>query len=144
MEINERQFQVEAKEFSSGKPAKQLKKELADKIKKVPNIPKQPIVFHVVLVEKGNYDKEREDTFLDAVKEFQGCLPNQISAIVVGKRFIDSKGGRIKRDIDLIIINRDAIAPIDECDLKVVFEANHTEIEYPLYGIGSFPTFDNS
>jgi hypothetical protein len=137
-------FQVEVKEFTSIKPAKQLKKEIADKVRKLPQRPEQPVVFHVVLNEKGFFDKKREDDFLTAITELQDSLPDQISAVVAGKRFVDSKGGRVKRDIERIVTNTTAIAPIDEQDLRVVFKANYVDVEYPLYGIGSFFVFENN
>ena len=59
----------------------------------------------------------------------------------LGKRFVDSKGGRIKRDIERVVTNATAIVPIDEEHLRVVFEANYCEVEYPIYGIGSFFSF---
>ncbi len=143
LEFNSKQFQVEAKEFSSSKPINRLRKEIADKVKKLPRRPRQPIVFHVVLSDNGVFDKEREDTFLDAISNLHDNLSEKISAIVAGKRFVDSGGGRIKRDIGLIVINTKAIAPIEKQDLQVVFAANYLDIKYPVYGIGSFFSFEN-
>jgi hypothetical protein len=144
VELGGRSFQVEVKEFTSRKPAKRLQREIADKVGKLPRRPEQPIVFHVVLSENGMFDKEREDGFLDAITELQGRLPDKISAVVAGKRFVDSKGGRIKRDIGRVVTNATAITPIDEQDLRVVFETNYSDAEYPFYGIGSFFVFGNS
>lgn len=143
VELGESLFQVEVKEFTSQNPFRRLQREIADKVRKLPNRPKQPVVFHVVLNEDGMFDKKREDLFLDAITGLQEGLPDKISAVVAGKRFVDSKGGRIKRDIERIVTNATAIAPIDEQDLRVVFEANYHDVEYPLYGIGSFFIFEN-
>ncbi len=142
--LDEIVFQIEVKEFTSSKPANRLKKEIADKVRKLPQKPEQPVVFHVVLNEKGVFNKKREDDFCTAITELQGSLPDQISAIVAGKRFVDSKGGRVKRDIERVVTNATAITPIDEQVLRVVFEANYFDVEYPLYGIGSFFVFGNS
>jgi len=141
--LGEKLFQVEVKEFTSRTPARRLRKEIADKVGKLPKTPEQPVVFHVVVSENGVFEKEREKCFLDAVVELQSSLPDQISAIVAGKRFVDSKGGRVKRDIGRVVTNPTAIVPIDEKDIRVVFEANYCNIEYPLYGIGSFFVFGN-
>ncbi len=141
--MGENLFQVEVKEFTSQNPEKRLQREIADKIKKLPQQLEQPVVFHVVLSEKGVFDKKREDRFLDAITGLQGSLPDEISAVVAGKRFVDSKGGRIKRDIERVVINATAITPIDEEYLRVVFKANYRHTEYPIYGIGSFLTFGN-
>lgn len=141
--LNERRFQVEVKEFTSRNPARRLRKEIEDKIKKLPQVLKEPVVFHVVLSESGIFDKKREDGFFEAVAKLRENLPDKISAIVAGKRFVDSKGGRVKREIDQFVTNPLAVAPIDEQDLRVVFEANYRDAEYPLYGIGTFFVFGN-
>lgn len=136
-------FQVEVKEFTSENPARQLQREINEKVNKLPQKPKQPVVFHVVRNEQGLFEKTHEDGFLNAIKGLQGALPNKISAVVAGKRFVDSTGGRIKRDIDLIVTNPTAIVPIEEEHLRVVFEANYHDVEYPIYGIGRFFSFGN-
>ncbi|MDR4485706.1 MAG: hypothetical protein R3B95_21360 [Nitrospirales bacterium] len=134
-------FQIEVKEFTSENPARQLQREIADKVNKLPQKPRQPVVFHVVRNEQGLSEKAHEDSFLDAIKEVQGALPDKISAVVAGKRFVDSTGGRIKRSIDLIVTNPTAISPIEKEYLRVVFEANYHDIKYPIYGIGTFFSF---
>ncbi len=141
--MGENLFQVEVKEFTSQNPTRQLQREIANKVKKLPQKLEQPVVFHVVLSEKGVFDKKREDRFLDAITELQGSLPDKISAVVAGKRFVDSKGGRIKRDIERVVTNATAITPIDEEYLRIIFKANYRHTEYPIYGIGSFFSFGN-
>jgi len=140
--LNGNMFQVEVKEFTSQYPAKRLQREIANKVVKLPQKLEQPVVFHVVLNEKGVFDKEREDCFFSAITELQDSLPAIISAVVAGKRFLDSKGGRIKRNIEKVVTNATAIAPIDEEYLRAVFETNYSNVEYPIYGIGSFFSFE--
>ena len=141
--VGECLFQVEVKEFTSSKPAKRLRKEIDDKAQKLPSTQHQPVVFHVVLRENGFFEKDREDTFFEAVSNLEGDLPQGISAIVAGRRFVDPKGGRVKRDVERVVINTAATAPVTEADLRVAFEANYDETEYPVYGIGSFFVFGN-
>ena len=116
--VGESSFQVEVKEFTSRKPAKRLQNEIADKVKKLPSRQKQPVVFHAVLRENGFFEKGREDAFFEAVSNLEGDLPEGISAIVAGKRFIDSRGGRVKRDVERIVVNATAAAPVAEPDLR--------------------------
>ena len=137
-------FQIEVKEFTSQNPAKQLQREITDKVRKLPQRPEQPVVFHVVLSEKGVFEKAKEDQFFDAVSNIQDSLPDKVSAVIAGKRFLDSKGGRIKRDIERVVTNPSAINPIEEEYLREVFKANYGEVAYPIYGIGSFFLFGNS
>ena len=136
-------FQVEVKEFTSRNPARQIQREIADKVKKLPPRPKQSVVFHMVLNENGLFYKKGEDCFLDAITELQNSLPDKISAIIAGKIFVDSKGGRIKRNVDQIVTNPTAIVPIGKEYLQKVFEANFSEVEHPTYGIGTFFLFEN-
>lgn len=141
--LGERRFQVEVKEFTSRNPARRLRQEIEDKIRKLPPVPDDPIVFHVVLSENGVFDKERENAFFEAVANLRGDLPDKISAIVAGKRYVDSKGGRVKRETDMFVSNPTALAPIAEHDLRQVFETKYSDPEYPLYGIGTFFVFGN-
>ncbi len=143
VKIGERVFQVELKEFASKNPGNRLQKEIADKSKNVPKSPQHPVVFHAVLLETGMFNKELEDAFFTSVCDMKDTLPENISAVVAGKRFVDSLGGRIKRDIECVVVNDSAINPIAEEELLTIFAPNYSDVQYPVYGIGSFFVFGN-
>lgn len=129
-------YQVEVKEFSSKDPLNSLRKEIADKHKKLPASPKQPVVFHAVLLEKGQLETKQVFDFDRAVNALRDELPSTISAVVSGKRFLDSRGGRVKRDVGAVVINRNALRAASERDLHEIFRANFDECLYPIFGVG--------
>lgn len=135
--INDREYEIEVKEFSSANPIRRLQKELDEKIKKMPPKPNRPLIFHVVLADKIPYDKETEDGFFKALTDSQIKLSPVISAVVGGRRFVDANGGRIKRDSPFKMINPDAILKSHLDDLDALFKANYKNLKYPLSGIGN-------
>lgn len=141
--INENYYAIEVKEFSSKKPIKSLKMELADKCKKLPKIPKYPVIFHIVLKDNEKNQLKKENDFLNSLDSIITEIPKKISAIVIGNRFIDSTGGRIKRDVLKIIINDDSIQKSNYQDINKLFEKNFIEIVYPCTSVGTFIYFDN-
>lgn len=134
----ERQYEIEVKEFASSDPARQLAKEIAKKCRNLPEHPERPIVFHTVLMERGIVEKAKEDLFFNALKEQALNIPRKISAIVAGRRFVDSAGGRVKRDAEIQILNPAALLPSNTDDLGTLFAKNYSSVRYPLSGIGSF------
>lgn len=138
----DRQYEIEAKEFASSNPGKQLAKEIASKSKSLPKRPARPVVFHAVLIESGIFDKTKEDLFFHAVKELAQHIPPNISAVVAGRRFVDAAGGRVKRDAEVRILNPTALVPSNEEDLVTLFAKNYESIQYPIFGIGSFFYFE--
>jgi len=144
VKINKSGYGIEVKEFSSKYPIKVLKKELLDKAGKLPNKLTHPTIFHIVLIEDGNPDPKREQDFLDSLDSLINEIPVKISAVVVGTRFVDASGGRIKRDLGKIVINPHAILPVDNSDLEELFKRNYTECLYPIHSIGTFFYFGNS
>lgn len=134
----ERQYEIEVKEFASSDPTRQLTKEIAKKCRNLPEHPERPIVFHTVLMERGIFEKAKEDLFFNALKEQARNIPRKISAIVAGRRFVDSAGGRVKRDAEIQILNPAALLPSNADDLATLFTKNYSSVRYPLSGIGSF------
>lgn len=137
----DRKYEIEVKEFASGNPAKKLAQEMKDKCKSLPDRPERPVVFHVVLIEKGKFEKAKEDLFLKVVQGLASDLPHQISAVIVGRRFVDASGGRVKRDVEVQILNPAALVPSNPEDLAALFAKNYEAINYPIFGIGSFFKF---
>ena len=135
-------FQVEVKEFQSKKPFRRLCKELERKARVLPAVPSHPVLFHVVLVENGMFDKEKEENFKKDMLELKHQIPPKISAVVAGRRFVDSSGGRIKRDSKIQVHNPNALVAANPHVLAKLFERNYQSVAYPMYGIGSFMYFD--
>jgi hypothetical protein len=128
-------FQVEVKEFSSSTPSRTLAKELTTKQAQLPAQPLIPTVFHAVLSETQALEKEREQEFCDRVREL--VIPTKISAIVIGRRFIDGAGGRVKRDVVAVLLNPNAVQPIAAPLLEYVFQKNYDALVYPVHALGS-------
>lgn len=130
-------FQIEVKEFSSRKPLKRLRKELADKAIKLPNRPTTPVVFHVVFRGTGAQDVQVEQEFFRTISEIVDEIPPQISAVIAGRRFVDSYGGFLKRDFETILTNDRAIVPASESHLREIFRRNYEEAHLPYYDVGT-------
>lgn len=62
--INETEYHIEVKEFSSKNPGNQLRKEIRKKSEALPNTPAGPVIFHAVLLEDGVFNKGKEEQFL--------------------------------------------------------------------------------
>lgn len=126
------------KEFHAADPIAKLKKELSDKAKKLPPIPRDTVIFHVVLAETDGTRVREENNFVKSVSQLAVDLPASISAIVVGRRFVDAAGGAVKRDTCGIFINASASNPSINADLSTIFEKNFAEITFPQFGVSSF------
>jgi hypothetical protein len=136
--IGENYYAIEVKEFYAAAPMAKLRSEIADKVKKLPAIPKVPVVFHVVLAEQDGTKVRQETAFIEAVQAYVNEMPALISAIVVGRRFVDSSGGPIKRETKAICMNpRLTCGDIHE-DLVTIFKNNFHEVIYPEFGVSSF------
>lgn len=136
--VGDGEYHIEVKEFSSQDPGRQLRRQLEQKNRQLPNKPNRPVVFHAVLVESGVFDKEKEERFVREVRELEDRIPPKISAVVAGRRFVDSSGGRVKRDSDTRVLNPTALVPSERQALSELFEKNYSAITYPMFGIGSF------
>ncbi len=141
--INKNYYAIEIKEFSSKKPIKILRKELMDKSKKLPKIPKHPVIFHIVLKDNEKNQLKKENDFINTLDVIATEIPEKISAIVIGNRFIDSSGGRIKRDTLKVIINKKAKQKSNYQEVEKLFEKNYSEVIYPCTNVGTFFYFDN-
>ena len=139
--LEEQQYQVEVKEFSSRKPLNALRKELADKVKKLPASPDHPVVFHVVFRETGAEDVRIEQEFFRSISKIADEIPAQISAVVAGRRFVDSLGGLVKRDCEVVLVNDQALMPSSENDLREIFQRNYETAHLPYYGLASLFVF---
>ncbi|MEC8812659.1 MAG: hypothetical protein VXY23_15200 [Pseudomonadota bacterium] len=136
--INNDHFSIEVKEFTPNNPIKKLRKELADKIHKLPKNTTDSVVFHIVLREEGDRDVIKEQAFFGDVQSISREIHDLISAVVVGSRFVDASGGRVKRETKGILLNENAKNPASSDSLAQLFENNFDEIVYPCHGIGTF------
>ena len=141
--VNENHYAIEVKELTSGKPFERILKLIKEKSRKTPETPSNPVVFHVVLREEEIDDVRKEKEFLDRLQTEELTLPKNISAIVVGSRFVDAMGGRVKRRTNNIILNSEAKLKASLDDLNILFENNYSDVIYPCYGIGTFFYFEN-
>lgn len=137
VEINGRRYQIELKEFSSSSPVRQIQSELAQKARQIPPTPASPTIFHVVLLERSGVEPIRLEAFCDAVEGLIAGVPKNISAVVVGRRFLDSSGSRVRRDCLRSFLVPDARTPALEQDLLDLFPANFERLDHPLMGLSA-------
>ncbi|MEI7636247.1 MAG: hypothetical protein WCJ37_03005 [Syntrophus sp. (in: bacteria)] len=140
--IHNRDYDIETKAFTSGSPIERLEHEILDKADKMPNNPNRPLVFHVVLLENGIFDKKREDSFFKGIADIGDRLPDRISGVVGSRIFFDSGGGRMKRAVEVCTLNPIAKRISQLKDLEVLFESNHASVKYPTFGVGTFFYFE--
>lgn len=136
VKIGEILIDIEMKSLTSMEPARQIGQEVLDKCRKLPSIPKRPIVFFALLVEKPSTGEEKTqqqqlDTFTT------GLMANStgVSAIVVGRMFIDATGGLIKWSFEKFLPNEQAHHQISEVLLRQIFKPNWERIRYPCMPI---------
>ena len=144
--INDREYGIEVKELISNNPKLKLLQEIKDKAKKSPLEPTHPIIFHVVLSEKrgGKNDHIKTKEFIDKIGDISDDMPQNISAVVIGRRQIDPTGGKVKREVAEIVLNSKANKPSIEKDLRELFKSNFKKILYPYLEIGTLFYVDNS
>lgn len=136
-------FQVEVKELVSSTTAQKILSELKRKHARSPLRPVDPIVFHVVLRGAENPDPRREINLGEELRKLETEFPPSISAVVIGRRFHDSAGGRAKRDIAATITNSAASNPIAPAALLEAFTPNYETFEEPMLSFGSAMVFQN-
>ena len=134
---------IELKAFTSNSPDKMLSREIKKKIDSLPKTFDRPLIFHAILIENGVFEKEREKVFYDSIDTIRDELSEGISAVVGGRIFVDSNGGRLKRDCEKICINENSRFKLLESDIKEIFKKNYETASYPIYGIGTFFYFEN-
>jgi hypothetical protein len=129
---------LELKAFSSNSPSRSLIKEIHKKINVLPKKFDKPLIFHAILIENGEFNKERVELFYKSIGSVMNNLSENISAVVAGKIFVDATGGNLKRDSEKICINVNSHFKLLESDLKEIFKRNYEKVTYPFYGIGNF------
>lgn len=137
-ECEGRRYAIEVKEFTSKNPVASLKKEIEKKVTQLPKYLNQPVIFHVVLRERGMGVPSKEDDFSDSIDAIRSDLNPKISAVVFGRRFVDGAGGRVKRDVLRSIVNPSAQSQAQPQDIETLFSKNYSNISYPIFGIGNF------
>ena len=134
--IGEAIIDIEIKSLTSDEPARQLEQEILDKCRKLPSLPKRPIVFFALLVEKSSTGEAKtQQQQLDTITTSLMTNSAGISAIIVGRMFIDSAGGPIKWNFEKFLINEQALHRVDKPLLRQIFKPNWERICYPCMPI---------
>ncbi len=134
---------IELKAFTSNSPDKMLLREIKKKIDSLPKTFNRPLIFHAILIENGVFDKERENAFYHSIDTVRDELSESISAVVGGRIFVDSNGGRLKRDCAKIYVNENSRFKLLRSDIQEIFKKNYETATYPIYGIGTLFYFEN-
>jgi hypothetical protein len=130
--IGETIVDIEMKSLTSNEPARQIGQEVLDKCRKLPALPKRPIVFFALLVEKSSAGEAKtQQQQLDSITTSLMKNTAGVSAVVVGRMFIDSAGGPIKWNFEKFLINEQAHHRVDELLLRQIFKPNWERICYP-------------
>ncbi len=129
-------FDIEMKALTSSDPVRQVTREIEEKCRKLPSTLSRPVVFFVLLVETSvtSDHKSSSDQLNSITLDIFGRTAG-VSAVVVGRMFVDSAGGPVKWSFDRFIINNYAHHRIDESSLRLVFEPNWQRLTYPLMPI---------
>tara|TARA_R110002051_G_scaffold9051_10_gene36625 strand:- start:27168 stop:27737 length:570 start_codon:yes stop_codon:yes gene_type:complete len=135
VQIEEKRCQIELKEFSSSDPVRRLTDELQKKSDNLPETPVDPVIFHVVLADRGEFEPGREAKFIQDVEALVPSISNKISGVVIGRRFLDGSGSGVKREVLFTGLVPSALHPLSTDYLDACFAANFEEIEYPIFGM---------
>jgi hypothetical protein len=129
-------FDIEMKALTTSDPARQAKQEIEEKCRKLPLALPRPVVFFVLLVEKSQPSEHRSwpDQLNSITAEVFGQTSG-VSAVVVGRMFIDSNGGPVKWSFDKFVCNPQTRLQISEPALRSVFEPNWERLAHPLLPI---------
>jgi hypothetical protein len=129
-------FDIEMKALTSSDPARQVTHEIEEKCRKLPSALPRPVVFFVLLVETSIASNHKSwPDQLSSITPDVFERTASVSAVVVGRMFIDSAGGPIKWSFDKFVINDHAHHCVDEQSLRLVFEPNWQRLTYPLMPI---------
>jgi len=126
-------FDIEMKALTTSDPARQVKGEIEEKCRKLPPVLPRPLVFFVLLVETSvaTEHKPSSDQLSSITPDVFGQTSG-VSAVVVGRMFVDSDGGPVKWSFDKFVLNDQAHRQVDEPSLRLVFEPNWQRLSYPL------------
>lgn len=141
-QVDGRVYEIEMKAFTSSRPDLRLAKEIAEKATKVPREPERPVVVYAVLANGSTGGREVHQLFMEAVDQLAGALPPNISALAAGEVVVDASGGRAKRTLERVRLNRAAVVPSRQEDLDILFTSQHSEILRPAFGVMSFLAYE--
>ncbi|MDT8396990.1 MAG: SEC-C domain-containing protein [Pseudomonadales bacterium] len=99
---------------------------------------KIPLVAHIILERNSWYDPEHDTQTLALMDSLASELPASISAVVLGRRFIDANGGHVKRQTQKILVNKQAAVPVDIADLAELFISNDNVLHPPCLNSGIY------
>jgi hypothetical protein len=127
---------IEMKSLTSSEPARQIRQEVLDKCRKLPPLPKRPIAFFALLVEKSLAGESKtQQQQLDTITTDLMTNSAGVSAIFVGRMFVDAAGGPIKWNFEKFLVNEHAHHCVDESLLRQIFKPNWEQISYPCMPI---------
>lgn len=93
-----------------------------------------PVVLHAVVNESSWYKPELD--LPDALEELE--LPARVFAVVIGRRFLDAGGGRLKRNAQKIIYNDKGVDMPQDRSVEKLFAPNYESYQEPALNVGSY------
>ena len=127
---------IEMTALTSSDPARQVRREIVEKCRQLPHRLPRPVVFFVLLVETTiASDRKSLVDLLDSITPDVFEQTAGVSAVVVGRMFVDSAGGPIKWSFDRFVINDHAHHCVDEPSLRLVFKPSYERLTFPLMPI---------
>lgn len=131
-QCDDRIIDIEMKVLSSIRPAQRLKNEIRSLDRVLPRKPNNPIVFYTVLAENAPLGKTEVNEYMKSIDSNCFGTSKKISAIVVGKMFVDSRGGCVDWDFDKYLVNTKAQRRITKSKLRQLFRKRTTPTQYPI------------
>lgn len=133
--IDDRIIDIEIKSLTTSSPSRRVTDEIAEKCKKLPSTSSRPVVFFVLLVEKSDTDHKSWSEHFNEITSTVFQSTTKISAVVIGKMFVDAAGGEIKWSFEKFLLNQKASRQIPEDQLRKIFAPNWVSLSYPLMPI---------
>jgi len=139
----ESEYDVEMKALTSNNPARRIKREISERIRRLPSTLPRPLILYAVLVDKGQIISPKVvDQYLSEIQEECFCGSPKFTAIVAGTMFVDSAGGPVKWSFEKVLLNPQAEIQKSEDEIRSIFAPNWTELYHPLLSIVT--TFEGS
>lgn len=129
-------YDIEVTALTSEDPRGQVEKKLRKKESQLPSLPSRPVVLLVILIEQDRpYESKPYKTYVDSIDHSLLAAFQKVSAVVVGRAFVDAAGGPVKWRFDKFLVNDRAGARASAALLEAIFAPNWGSVTPPEFPI---------
>lgn len=135
IELDGTYYDIEVKSLVTKRPTFAVKREIEKSKDTVPRVPKNPVLYLMLLVEPESdmgFYGNKLTTVLSEVDQVVFGESVSISALTVAQVFVDASGGTLKWNFLKTIGNEKAVNCVSEDVLARIFLNNWERIEYPI------------